>query len=171
MDYQNLITEIIRREGGDKYTNRPNDRGGPTKFGVTLATLSEWRGVKCTAQDVQNLTEREAREIYFHRYISQPKFDKIEHHVIREFVIDIGVNSGTGTAARTLQRAAGVKDDGVLGPITLSAVNKFDPKELLLRLVAERIVFLGRLITRAPNQAENAHGWMNRVAEFCRKDI
>lgn len=171
MDYQHLITEIIRREGGDKYTNRPNDRGGPTKYGVTLATLSEWRGVKCTAQDVQNLTEREAREIYFHRYISQPKFDKIEHHVIREFVIDIGVNSGTGTAARTLQRAAGVKDDGVLGPITLSAVNKFDPKELLLRLVAERIVFLGRLITRAPNQAENAHGWMNRVAEFCRKDI
>ena len=34
---EHIIKEIIRREGG--YVNHPNDRGGPTKYGVHRNTL------------------------------------------------------------------------------------------------------------------------------------
>ena len=40
-DVDDLISDIIRREGG--YVNHPDDRGGPTNYGITQATLSEWR--------------------------------------------------------------------------------------------------------------------------------
>ena len=34
-----LIPHIIKWEGGAKYTNDPLDRGGATKYGITLNTL------------------------------------------------------------------------------------------------------------------------------------
>lgn len=34
---------LIRKYEGDKYTNHPNDPGGPTKFGVTLADVADVR--------------------------------------------------------------------------------------------------------------------------------
>nr|WP_222532573.1 glycosyl hydrolase 108 family protein [Azospirillum sp. 412522] len=38
-----IIDTILRREGWPRYTDRPSDRGGPTKGGITLATLTNWR--------------------------------------------------------------------------------------------------------------------------------
>jgi len=34
-DLQVEIDALIEREGGDKYTNDPNDSGGPTRWGIT----------------------------------------------------------------------------------------------------------------------------------------
>jgi len=43
MDAANVIYDLIEREGG--FSNHPADKGGPTKYGITQQTLSEWRGV------------------------------------------------------------------------------------------------------------------------------
>lgn len=163
-----IIDEIIRREGRS-YTNRPSDRGGPTKFGVTQDTLSDWRGVEVSADDVKHLTESEAREIYATRYISGPHFDRIEDSALRGLVIDCGVNHGQARAAEWLQHAAKVPADGAVGPVTLAAVNGADSGRLYRRVLAQRARFYGRLVTDAPLQAENAAGWCARVAEFIEK--
>ena len=47
---QTLIAELIQREGG--YVDDPDDRGGPTKYGITLATLQAWRHTPVSAADV-----------------------------------------------------------------------------------------------------------------------
>ncbi len=39
-DIEAIAAEIVAREGG--YVNDPDDPGGPTKYGVTLATL-RWK--------------------------------------------------------------------------------------------------------------------------------
>ena len=39
MTTEQVITDILRREGWPKYTNRAADKGGPTKGGITLETL------------------------------------------------------------------------------------------------------------------------------------
>ncbi|MDE3023919.1 MAG: peptidoglycan-binding protein, partial [Pseudomonadota bacterium] len=44
-----------------------------------------------------------------------------------------------GNAVRWMQRAAGVADDGVIGPATLAAVSRAEPADLVLAFNAERL--------------------------------
>lgn len=54
----------------------------------------------------------------------------------------------------------GVKDDGVIGQVTMAAVNKVAPLELVLKFSAERLLFLASL----PTWQSFGRGWVNRVA-------
>jgi lysozyme family protein len=159
-----IIDELIRREGG--YSNRAADRGGPTNYGITQKTLSAWRGKPVSAQDVQNLTETEAREIYASEFIAKPGLDKIQDPELRELLIDCGVNHGPARAVAWLQLAIGAKPDGVLGPATLAALYEVPARAVYRHVVATRAVFYGRLINRDRKQGEFAEGWMKRLAEF-----
>jgi lysozyme family protein len=171
---QEIIAAIIKREGG--FSNRPADRGGPTKYGITQQTLSEWRGQKVSAAEVADMSEAEAIAIYTTRYVNEPAFDKLQAEEIRDDVVDIGVNHGTLRAAQWLQEIAGVKIDGVLGPKSLAAINAMDPHVVARRLTARRARFYGQIIATDAqrivkehgihSQGENAGGWLNRVAEF-----
>jgi lysozyme family protein len=176
MSPDRVISEIIRREGG--YVNHPADRGGLTKYGITAATLGRWRklGRDATADEIKDLAEPEARQIYRAEYLFGPRFDQVRDIRLQGLLVDCGVNSGPGQAAKWLQRAVGVAADGIVGPATLTAVNNADAVVLHNRLLAQRIRFLGRLITddaaelakplKLRLQAENAAGWMARCAEF-----
>lgn len=178
MNEHDLITAILRREGWDKYTDHPADRGGPTKWGITLTA---WRDFKhdntLTAIAVQQISEDQARDFYRFVHIVQPGFDKIVDADLRELLIDCGVNHGTRTPAVWLQAALGVKQDGRIGAITLAAVNQAHAAELMLSICGARIRLYGRLtsqdaqLARAKSagirlQAENTAGWLNRATEF-----
>ena len=163
-----------------RYTNRPSDRGGPTKGGITLDTLSAWRKRPVTAADVEALDEAEVRAIYRSRYIDGPGFSSITDADLRALVIDSGVNHGTGRASTWLQDAVNdvagrplLKVDGAVGPKTLAAVNGADAGGLWRSVFAARMRFYGQIITgdarkrgRTEDDALNAAGWLNRLAEF-----
>ena len=159
-----IISGILRREGG--FVDHPADRGGPTNFGITLGTLAEWRGTDATRDDVEALTEQEAREIYQALYVTRPGFDGIADAHLRAQVIDSGVLHGTGRAARWLQQAAGVGVDGAVGPITLGAVNGADADMLGRKFAVTRIRKIGRIVSRDHSQAVFALGWLRRATEF-----
>ena len=160
---EEMIDDILKREGS-AYTDHPKDRGGPTRYGVTQATLAEYRGRAVTPLEVAALNEAEARAIYRKRYIADPGFAQIVSDDLRTVLVDFGVNSGPSAAIRALQRCLGVAVDGVLGPKTAEAANARIGKSLAVAVCAARIRFLGRLITDDPAQATFAAGWMNRVA-------
>ena len=50
MSIEKYIATIIEREGG--FVDNPSDKGGATKYGVTLNTLSEYMGKECTVDDL-----------------------------------------------------------------------------------------------------------------------
>jgi len=160
MTDKEIIDEILRREGGVRYTNDPSDLGGPTKYGITLRTLADWRKKPVTAADVQALDEPEARQIYVAKYLKI--FDGITNRQVRALCVDIGVNSGPSQAILMLQKTLGVKQDGVLGPVTLAAANSLKIKDL----VAERILFYAGIVQRSPSQLRFLRGWVNRSLEF-----
>jgi lysozyme family protein len=163
---ESIIDDIIRREGD--FINHPNDRGGPTKYGITAKILGNWRhlGRVATSDEVAALTEAEAREIYRHQYIVEPSFDAITHPALQALLVDSGVHSDPKTAAHWLQTAVGVAADGVIGPKTLAAIVATDQSKLYRKVLAARLRHLGRLITHDPEQSVFAAGWMNRMAEF-----
>ena len=166
MDGDTIIDKVLEREGG--FVNDPADRGGATKYGITLDTLADHRDAAVGEEDVRRLTEEEARAIYCADYIEAPGFDGISDADLQALAVDAGVNHGTHRAKRWLQRAAGVKVDGIVGPVTLEAVNQGDALPVYMELLRIRAEFYGEIITNDPSQARFAHGWMRRLGEFLR---
>lgn len=159
-----IIDEIIEREGR-VYTNDPDDSGGPTKFGITQKTLSAWRGYEVTPEEVEGLEESEARDIYTHEYVTKPNFDKIEWEGLRDLIIDGGVHSGQKTSAKWLQEATGVTVDGMVGPMTLGAVNR-NPVGIFWRVISLRRKHFRDLAKKRSKDLKYLWGWNNRLDEI-----
>ena len=155
-----IINDIIQREGG--YCDKSADRGGPTKYGITLSTLTRWRKCTVTIDDVQMLTEAEATHIYLNEYVILPGFDKLKDLNLQELVVDAGVNHGVHEATVLLQRAVSVIEDGILGPQTLNLVNSLPEPFVWLRFMGYRLRFYAAIISHDGSQLEFAEGWLNR---------
>jgi lysozyme family protein len=163
-----ILDELLMREGG--FSNDPDDRGGPTRFGITAETLGNWRGWTrpATLAEVEALTRAEAKAIYIARYIEQPGFTpaNIPDEALRVALIDDGVLSGTVGAIRRLQRIVGVPVDGVLGPVTAAAVRAHDPQWIRTELVKARCLHFGHLVAHDSSQRRFLVGWLARVLSF-----
>lgn len=79
-------------------------------------------------------------------------------------VFDFAVNSGIETAIRKLQQAAGVADDGHVGPVTVAAIKARSVTDMLMLFIAERLDFWRKLSTWPKFGA----GWAGRAAEDLR---
>ncbi|MGY6531509.1 glycoside hydrolase family 108 protein [Glycocaulis sp.] len=140
--FAKALDHVLKWEGG--YVDHPDDPGGATNFGITLATLQGWRGRSVTKADVKALTKAEAGEIYKARYWDQCRCDELPEGV-DAIVFDAAVNHGPGRAARLLQEALNVGVDGIIGPITMGAAKGADPRELVCEIGARRMVLYGSL--------------------------
>lgn len=125
-----LATEIVAREGG--FVHDPDDPGGATKYGVTLATLRRL-GFDLThdgqidTHDVKALTIAEAVDIYVEHYHRRPGIAALPAP-LQPPVFDMYVNAGAN-AVKVLQRlltAMGYPcaDDGAIGPETIRAAQQ-----------------------------------------------
>lgn len=167
-----LIDDVLRREGG--YSDQPADRGGPTKYGVTQKTLSAWLGRPAAVDEVREMEESTAREIYEKNYYRAPALDTLPER-IRPFLFDCSVNHGPGRAVMFLQKAVNtagfgpVAVDGEVGSQTRQAVERADAEmgsRLVNALVDERKAFYANLIAGDSSQAVFERGWMARAEEF-----
>lgn len=158
-----LISKVIEREGG--YVNHPSDRGGPTNWGITQGTLSDWRGAPTTDLHVFNLSQDVARQIYRERYFKG--LEGVTDPKVLELLFDYAVNSGTGRAVKALQIVIGAAADGAWGPKSAAALKAIpDQSKLYWPLVCERLDNFLRIIGQDPSQAVFAAGWANRIKPF-----
>lgn len=173
-DFDKAIPDILAHEGGDRYTNRPHDRGGPTKYGITQRTLAASRGHPVTPDEVKALTEPEARVIYRAWYWEKCWCDQIQNQIVATKIFDIAVNLGVmrrgEDAAEILQQAINlctrpdrVRVDGWIGAETIAGVNECDPIRLLGALCLLQRDYYLELITHDPTQEENRAGWLARA--------
>lgn len=163
MTLDHILDDILAREGG--YVDNPHDRGGCTNYGITLATLQDWRGKTVTCEDVRALTRLEARSIYRDLYVARPGFDKLPSGPLQALLIDWGVHSGPRAAIRALQRILHITADGVLGPKTLAAASVASPDVARLLLKA-RGEYIAGILQRDPSQRVFAAGWLRRLLDF-----
>lgn len=178
-----ILPELKAREGGAKYTNHPSDRGGPTKYGITAATLGRYRrlGRDATPAEVQALTEPEADAIYTGLYWTGPGYSRIEPYsvAIAEELMDTGVNMGTGLPGSWLQRSLNamnrrgrlypdLKVDNDIGGRTtdalrllISADGKQQTEECILKLLngLQTVRYLELCEGRSPNE-DFIRGWL-----------
>jgi len=153
-----LVPLLLKHEG--RFVDDPNDPGGATNMGITIGTLSQWRGWSVTPDDVLALTQDEALEIYRAWYWAQPGIGRLPIGIDRA-VFDFAVHSGAKRAIMALQRVLKVADDGKLGPISYAAAAKANPVETITRLIEGRRRFLSRLSI----WPRYRNGWTTRLAE------
>jgi lysozyme family protein len=156
--FDEALRRLLAHEGG--YTNHPSDPGGPTNFGITIHDYRKYAKPHATAADVRAMKIEQAKAIYRAKYWNAMRCDELPAGV-DYCVFDYGVNSGTGRAPKVLQRVVGVRDDGMIGPVTVAAVRARDPKAVVTAICDERLAFLQRLRT----WPVFGKGWSRRVAE------
>ena len=118
----NIQSYVLASEGG--YVNHPSDPGKATNMGITIATLSAWRGTKVTNKDVRNLTQEEALAIYKAQYWDTVRADLLPLG-LDYLTFDYAVNSGPARAIKDLQRTVDADVDGVIGQKTLSKIKEY----------------------------------------------
>lgn len=176
MTIETLIDAVIDREGG--YTNHPADRGGETRYGITIAVA---RANGYTGP-MASLPRATAAAIYRSIYWTRPGFDLIAPiaPAVAAELFDTGINMGVSVAATFLQRAlnalnrgatdyADMAVDGRAGPATRAAVAAFVKKrgsDLVLMKAMESLQG-ERYVSLAEGRPQNEaflYGWLaNRV--------
>lgn len=157
--FDEALSLVLVHEGG--YVNHPADPGGATNKGITQATYNVWRTRNGQPkQNVRKITDAEVAAIYRRDYWGKVRGDDLPAGVDYA-VFDFAVNSGPSRAARFLQRIVGVDDDGVIGPITLAAVQAMPPGGIIVDLCDARLAWLKQLST----WNTFGRGWSRRVNE------
>ncbi|HVV63277.1 MAG TPA: glycosyl hydrolase 108 family protein [Pseudolabrys sp.] len=156
--YDEALRRLLIHEGG--YTNDAADPGGPTNFGITIADYRRYVKPDASAADVRAMKLEEAKAIYRSKYWDALRCEELPAGVDYA-VFDYGVNSGISRAAKVLQRAVDVVDDGVIGPKTLAAAQAREAKATIVAVCDERLRFLTSLRT----WRVFGKGWSARVAD------
>jgi lysozyme family protein len=156
--FERAVKRVLEFEGG--YSNDPVDAGGETKFGISKRSYPN--------VDIKNLTIEDAKFIYYRDFWEPQLYRDFESAELAEKVFDLAVNVGTNRAHTLLQRAlravgSPVKEDGVLGKITLAAVNSANETALLAALRSEAAGYYRSIVTKNAGQNRFINGWLKRA--------
>jgi lysozyme family protein len=154
MDFDTAFQRLLGHEGD--YVSHPADPGMATRYGITqrVARANGYTG------DMRVFPLDLAKKIAKASYWDVVHADEVPA-AVRFDLFDTAYNSGPVQAAKLMQRALGVKDDGVLGPVTLAAMRAADGFRLMCRFNGERLDFLNDL----PQWPSFSRGWTQRIAE------
>lgn len=181
-----VLVDGLRREGWPAPArNKPSDRGGLTRGGITARSWGEYKhlGRPATADELNAITEAEALTFYLQRYVLRPHFDQVLDQKLRALLVDWSFTSWSDDPVKALQRSLRDRGynpgpiDGVIGPQTIAALQADrDPRRLYRDVLAARLRFyvglafdhdvFAFLDAHPETQLHNLAGWINRSLEF-----
>lgn len=157
------LFEMARRTG---FANDPDDLGGATMVGVTLATYAEYcrmNGLPCPTTDrLRGITYAQWRDILKTMFWDRWRADEITNQSVAEILVDWVWASGK-YGISIPQRVLGVTVDGIVGPQTLCAVNRQSQSRFFERIMAERKAYIDRICAIRPANNKFKRGWLRRL--------
>lgn len=168
-DFKKVLNQTLQFEGG--YTV---DNGGPTNYGVRQDMYDAYaKQNKVPSKSVKELKYGEVKDFYKKNYWETPKINLLPREIAPS-VFDYGVNAGQGKAIMAVQSIVGAKADGIIGPKTIKAINKYVEKngvELLHKQILDnRVEHYNRLVASDPQKyGKYFAGWLNRVNKISQR--
>lgn len=170
--FARAVNIVLQHEGG--YANEQGDRGGPTRYGISLRFLQSMpdgdidKDGDIDEQDVESLTRDQAIDFYWREFWLKFNYGKLADWKLAAKIFDLSVNMGPSRAHRLLQQALQslgfkVAADGKLGSATFRAANSA-PRDALLSAVRSEAAGYYRLIAHInPDQQKFLEGWLRRA--------
>lgn len=167
---------VAEAEGG--YQNHPNDTGNynsrrelvGTNWGISAPVYEDWIGRPPTAAEMRAMSATEARSIYKARFWDDILGDHIQSQDVANIFFDGRVNHGR-TGVRLMQRVLGVAQDGIVGLITLQALNRANPVQVFEQYKEARRAFYHQLVNNNQDYRVFLQGWLNRLANFSTSSV
>lgn len=150
-DFSRALEIVLKLEGG--YSDDPRDSGGKTQYGITEKVARAFG----YAGEMQKLPLEVAESIYRSGYWNNCKCDQLPYP-LSLYVFDCAVNQGSDAAKKLLQAALGVKQDGLIGAVTLAAARKSGSETAALFMAGRALRYTG---TRGFDVY--GKGWLKRL--------
>lgn len=157
MDFDKAFDRLMGNEGG--YSNNPVDPGGETNWGITWPVLREAiaSNIIPVGTTIASLTRDQAKAIYYAFFWLRGQMNQYDGAISFQ-AFDAAVNHGIPRAVKLLQKAAGVKLDGEVGPVTVAAIKSKRVTDMLALFIAARLEFWTDLST----WSTFGRGWAKR---------
>jgi lysozyme family protein len=186
-DFELAVAKTIANEGCDKYTEILGDKGGATKYGISLrfllyvfdnkkydlkiagdASLFSKRPDRYT---VEMITLDQAKFIYKKYFWDANRYGEIEDQEIADKVFDMAVLMGAPQANKIFQKqlddGSELEFDGIIGCKTLYMINDHHCKqrqtEILGWIIDDYIKHFIFICNKDKSQSKFLLGWLNRV--------
>ena len=164
-NFDQHIGPLLDREGGFKLVNHPNDRGRRTYAGISERWHPNWEGWKMLSAGVSPAAIEEAvRRFYRENYWNAIRGDELNSEDVAEAMLSCAVLSGVKRCIVLAQQVARTGVDGKMGPQTLGAINRMEPKLFEATFALSRIMRFREICNRDKSQRVFLLGWLNRVA-------
>lgn len=169
---------VARWEGG--VSDHPNDRGGITAYGASLAfvrdvaqtrtgrDLLQTLGIATpvTRSVILGLSKEQVKNLFRKWFWERPRICTAPP-VLAIALYDSAVNMGEGTAIRMAQQAcnqagAHLSIDGIIGPLTLAAMHS-NPNTITTNLLHLRQAKYNSIAQTNKSQQVFLKGWLNRL--------
>jgi len=168
--FHKALKRLIEHEGG--YANNSSDNGGETYKGISRKWFPRFNGWSLIDLE-ENKSELDENaqlqdlvaDFYYTYFWYKLKCHLIDTPQIAEMVFITGVNVGKKVCAKKVQRILGVKQDGLIGNITISALNKKDPADFIRHFVLELVDFYLQVSVKN-NNSIFLKGWISRAMSF-----
>ena len=149
MNFDQCFTRLLGNEGG--HIIDPRDPGGETNLGICKRSYP--------SEDIAGMTADRARTLYLRDFWGPAGCDAMPD-AAKFQVFDTAVNSGVRRAIYLVQMTVDTTIDGILGPITIQAVQSMPATRFVARFNAHRLIFM----TGCDNWPDAGKGWARRVA-------
>ena len=183
-EFKKSIIYTLGYEGWDIMTDDPSDKGGATRYGISLNfaqgtddldTFDLNNDSQITKEDIKLLTSEKALEIYKEYFWDIAKLDNLSSDkkafIFFDAIVNHGLKNATGLAQKTLiDLGFNIKFDKTFGKNTFNALEQANEDEFVKVFLQKRKNFFNAIVKNNPSQRKFIKGWLNRI-EKCRRDV
>ena len=173
-----ILKEVEHSNRNDKLLHKNVGENGLTFFGIYQSAhpnLKMWKTInkyleiepdikKCSLllSNVSDLKD-EVYKFYKKEFWGKMKLDEVNSSHISNEMFIFGVNVGYITCIKETQKLLGVTSDGIIGSITLGALNAYDVVQFDKEFDKIEMAYYDRIAKAKPHLAINLKGWFNRA--------
>ena len=161
-NFEKSLELVLAHEGGFQSDSRdPGNAGGKcTNLGVTQQVWEAWVGYSVDEKEMRSLTKELVAPLYKSRYWDAVHGDQLPSGA-DYLAFDFAVNAGSFRCVKTIQRALNITADGIIGPVTIKAIQDTNAEDFIEKFSdVKKSFYLG-----LANYPTFGKGWLNRVAE------